>query len=52
MNNLECDGFRMSACCNAPTDMDILICSDCGEHCGLMCDDCEEPCEYCKKSDE
>jgi hypothetical protein len=36
----DCDGWKMSDCCNMPTDTDILICSACGEHCGTMCDDC------------
>ena len=35
-----CDGYRMSDCCQMPTDTDILICSACLEHCGTMCDDC------------
>ena len=48
----ECDGYKMSDCCNAPTDTDILICSECKEHCGVMCDDCEEDCENRKESYE
>ena len=48
----NCDGYRMSDCCNAPTDTDILICMECGEHCGVMCDDCEEDCENRKESYE
>lgn len=39
---IDCDGCRLSDCCNAPIDTDILICSDCKEHCGTMCDDCDE----------
>lgn len=38
----KCNGYNLSNCCNAPTDTDILICSECKEHCGVMCDDCEE----------
>jgi len=39
--DIPCYGWKMSDCCNMPTDTDILICSACGEHCGTMCDDCE-----------
>ena len=39
---MNCDGWRMSDCCNAFTDPDVLICSECGEHCGTMCDFCDE----------
>lgn len=37
-----CDGYKLSDCCNAAVDPDILICSDCKEHCGLMCDSCDD----------
>ena len=40
--DFTCNGYEMSDCCNAFTDTDILICSQCGEHCGTMCDDCED----------
>ena len=42
MKDQDCNGWELSDCCNAPTDTDILICSDCKEHCGLMCDECDE----------
>jgi hypothetical protein len=37
-----CDGYKTSDCCGAWTDTDILICSDCKEHCGVQCDECED----------
>jgi len=40
--DFTCNGYEMSDCCNAFTDTDILICSQCGEHCGVMCSDCED----------
>jgi len=38
----NCDGFMLSDCCGAPCDTDVLICSDCKEHCSTWCDDCED----------
>lgn len=29
----------LSDCCGAPVDTDIMICSDCGEHCGIEPDE-------------
>lgn len=30
------DDRDLSACCTAPTDPDVLICGQCGEHCELL----------------
>tara|TARA_R100001015_G_C4618522_1_gene175013 strand:+ start:760 stop:939 length:180 start_codon:yes stop_codon:yes gene_type:complete len=32
-HQLELDAI--SECCGAPTNSDIMICSACGEHCGI-----------------
>lgn len=31
---------RLSNCCGAPVAYDSDICSDCGEHCALVCPEC------------
>ena len=43
----KCDGYMLSDCCGAPIDTDILICSECKDHCGNYCDNCDdaEECE-------
>tara|TARA_R110002110_G_scaffold155126_1_gene349255 strand:+ start:38 stop:190 length:153 start_codon:yes stop_codon:yes gene_type:complete len=30
------DDQDLSNCCTAPTDPDVLICGQCGEHCDLL----------------
>lgn len=52
MTNLYLDDKRhdhmtindcLSECCGAVTNSDIMICSDCGEHCEIYYEDDEEP---------
>lgn len=32
----------VSDCCNAPSNSDYMICSDCGEHCDIYYEEEEE----------
>ena len=44
VNLTDCDGYRMSDCCNAPI-INSDICSRCKEHCSCQCIDCDEKCD-------
>lgn len=37
------DRRDLSACCTAPTDPDVLICGQCGEHCDLLPEQADGP---------
>ena len=40
----ECNGDseELSDCCGAPMNTDIMMCSDCKDHCGIsVCDYCD-----------
>ena len=44
---LPCDGWKESSCCNAPIKWGD-ICTECGEHCDIMCVDCDAV-DHCEK---